>query len=122
MGPVTKGVRLVYPLATMLKKQKLFNDGSSTSTIELLLKETSGWLIDPQNTLAAWKAPTTCQFIQVLSSLSSLNILGDFTTWYETVALDNVRIITNTNKQTNQNNDVLPLCALKKPDASVCSC
>jgi hypothetical protein len=37
--------------------------------------------------------PSRCTFIQVLSSLSKLSILGDFTTWYESVGLDSVALV-----------------------------
>lgn len=53
--------------------------------------------------------------IQVLSRLSSLDILGDWTTWYETMALDNVQIL---NTKTGQ----IPVCAMSRPDASICTC
>lgn len=40
-----------------------------------------------------WTVPSRCTFIQVLSSLSKLSILGDFTTWYESVGLDSVALV-----------------------------
>jgi hypothetical protein len=52
--------------------------------------------------------------IQVLSRLSAMRILGDWTAWYESVALDDVQFA-NTKGQ-------LPLCAMQLPDASVCLC
>ena len=80
--------------------------------IELL--ETANWLKDPQNSLKRWSAPSRCEVIQVLSRLSGLRILGDITTWYETVAIDNV-VISNTK-------NIVPACAMGRPDASVCTC
>jgi len=78
------------------------------------LVETVNWLKNPQDSLKKWSAPSKCEFIQVLSRLSGLRILGDITTWYETVAIDNVFF-------SNTKNNV-PLCAMSKPDASVCTC
>ena len=80
--------------------------------IELL--ETANWLKDPQDSLKQWTAPSKCEFLQVLSRLSGLRVLGDITTWYETVALDNV-FLSNTK-------NIVPACAMIKPDASVCTC
>jgi hypothetical protein len=80
--------------------------------IELL--ETVNWLKDPQDSLKQWSPPSRCEFIQVLSRLSGLRILGDITTWYETVALDNVFLSNNKN--------IVPVCAMGRPDASVCTC
>ena len=80
--------------------------------IELL--ETANWLKDPQNSLKPWSAPSRCEFIQVLSRLSGLRILGDITTWYETVAIDNVVLSNSKN--------IVPACAMGRPDASVCTC
>lgn len=48
------------------------------------------WLKDPKNTLLAWSKPTACEFVEMLHSLSSIKILGDFTKFYESVALDDV--------------------------------
>lgn len=80
--------------------------------IELL--ETTNWLKDPQDSLKQWSAPSRCEFIQVLSRLSGLRILGDITTWYETVAIDNVFLSNNKNN--------VPACAMIRPDASICTC
>ena len=80
--------------------------------IELL--ETANWLKDPQDSLKRWSAPSRCEFIQVLSRLSGIRILGDITTWYETVAIDNVGLSNNKNN--------VPACAMGRPDASVCTC
>lgn len=125
VGPVTKGIKLAYKMGTLLATQKLSANGATTFTIPLL--ETSGWLIDSQNTLVpSWRAPTQCEMIQVLSAISSINVLGDWTTWYETVALDNFKIVSNTKlaaTKTNTNlGNVVPLCASARPDASVCTC
>ena len=89
MGPVGKGLLIVMPLSSVPH----FSGDATTYTLTLL--ETKGWLKDPQNSLLNWPAPTQCDMIQVLSRLSAIRILGDFTTWYETVALDDV-IMSNT--------------------------
>ncbi len=110
-GPVGKGITLAFPYDA-IKKTTSFNGETTAFTIPL--REDAGWRKDPQNTLKMWQAPSRCDLIQVLSRLSGLQILGDWTTWYETVALDNV-LIRNVKAQ-------LPLCALSRPDASLCKC
>lgn len=62
----------------------------------------------------SWFKPSKCQFIEVLSGLSSVKILGDFTTWYESVALDTVQFRNLKAK--------VPICAQLTPDASGCTC
>lgn len=107
-GPVSKGIRLAMPLSA------LPSFTGSTSTFKVQLLETKGWVKDPQNTLLSWSRPSQCDMIQVLSRLSSIRILGDWTTWYETVALDEV-LLYNLQGQ-------IPVCAMYRPDASVCLC
>ena len=110
-GPKRKGVKLVFPISAS-STATTFSGITTDFTISLL--EEAGWLKDPQNSLAKWEAPTKCDFIQVLSRLTAVRILGDWTTWYESVALDNVRIL-NTKGQ-------LPYCSQLRPDASLCDC
>ena len=110
MGP---GITLGLTLDDLLKTSKGKFDGApKTFTVSLL--ESAGWSKDSQNTLVPWYPATKCDVIQVLSRLSTIRILGDWTTWYETVALDNVQIA-NTQGQ-------LPTCAMSIPDASICTC
>lgn len=109
-GPVGKGVTLVFPVANM--KTTSFNGDPARFVVPL--QEDAGWLKDPQNSLKKWTKPTKCDIIQVLSRLSALRILGDWTAWYESVALDDV-LLANTKGQ-------LPICAMARPDASVCTC
>ena len=52
--------------------------------------------------------------IQVLSRLSSIRILGDWTPRHESMGLDTV-LVYNTKGQ-------FPVCASIKPDASICTC
>jgi len=106
---VNSKVTIAFPL----KSAGGFTGGSGKK-FSISLKETSGWLIDPENTLTAWSAPTKCEFIEVLSGMSSLKILGDFTRVHESVALDNVGLI-NTKAQ-------IPICAHGSSDASICTC
>jgi hypothetical protein len=54
----------------------------------------ASWRRDPRNSLLAWPAVADCELVQVLSALSGVTILGDWTTWYETVALDDVMLQT----------------------------
>jgi hypothetical protein len=79
------GIKLVRKMDSSLK----FN--GKTQLFSLSLTENGGWLKDPKNSLKTWTTPTKCEMIEVLSSLSSLKILGDHTRWYESVSLDNVK-------------------------------
>lgn len=108
-GPVTSGITLAYPISAYSES---FNGDSMTITIPLV--EDMGWIKDPQNTLLDWADASKCDVIQVLSRLTGLRILGDWTRWYESVAIDNVQIY---NTKGN-----LPVCAQSKNDASVCTC
>ena len=81
---------------------------------DIALTETSGWLEDSKNSLVKWSPPSQCTFIEVLSGLSGVSILGDITKWYESVALDTVQVV---------NHDAaIPVCAQGTPDASICTC
>lgn len=110
-GPVSMGVRLAFPISAYAGADSYAGD-SMRFTVPLL--EGKGWLKDSQNTMTPWTAASKCDVIAVLSRLSALRILGDWTTWYESVALDDVQIA-NTRGQ-------LPLCAMATNDASVCTC
>lgn len=101
------GIRLAYRFSKIHFEHKIAN-------FKIELVETANWLKDPQDSLKQWSAPSRCEFLQVLSRLSGLRILGDITTWYETVALDNVVVSNNKNQ--------IPVCAMVRPDASVCTC
>ena len=61
--------------------------------ISIRLLETAGWLKDPRNTLSTWTPPSKCEMVEMLHELSALRILGDFTKWYETIGLDNVKLV-----------------------------
>jgi len=110
VGPVGTGITLGFPIKNLPYMK--FTGAPMRYTLPLL--ETAGWVKDPQNTLQKWTIPTKCDMIQVLSRLTSFKILGDWTQWYESVALDDVQIA-NTKGQ-------LPLCAMSIPDASICTC
>jgi hypothetical protein len=111
------GITLGYPMPT----NPMINNMAS---FKIELTETSIWHKVSQDTTTPTspinRNQTKCEFIQVLSQLSGLRILGDLTQWTETVALDNVYIIGNTNN--NNNSPIIPLCAMSKPDASICTC
>ena len=110
------GMTLGYPIPANQIKNNM-------ASFKIELTETSIWQKVNQyatTPITDRKGPSKCEFIQVLSQLSGLRILGDLTTWTETVALDNVYIIGNTNN--NNNSPIIPLCAMSKPDASICTC
>lgn len=105
------GITLAFPVASAAAF-----DGSTTK-FALSLSETAGWIKDPKNTLLAWGAPSKCEMVEVLSGLTGLRILGDFTDWYESVALDDVSL-----KVPASGKSAVPTCAQGTPDASVCTC
>jgi len=111
-GPVSKGITLAYRLSTLSASPNGAFLGKPKH-ISLPLTET-GWLKHPQNSLADWIPASRCDVVQVLSRLSKVSILGDWTPYYETVALDDVKIVNTKGK--------LPLCAMSRPDASICTC
>jgi hypothetical protein len=107
-----QGERIGFPVAATSRFE-----GKTTSFV-LTLTETSGWLIDPKNTNHQWTKPTRCQFIEILSGISSIRILGDFTTWYESVSIDNVKFVTSEPRGRYH----LPTCAQVSPDGKRCKC
>ena len=70
-----KGATIAFPLSEARKF-----DGRTTE-YSLVMTEAAGWTKDPQNVLFEWMAPSRCSFIEVLSGISSVRILGDFTNW-----------------------------------------
>jgi hypothetical protein len=91
---VSTGIRLGFTIAALRKRTSIpfLPAGGKPVTVTVPLSETAGWLKDPQNVLSPWSNPSQCDMIQVLSRLSKIRILGDWTTSYETVAIDNVLI------------------------------
>mmetsp|Transcript_52040 Transcript_52040/g.156164 ORF Transcript_52040/g.156164 Transcript_52040/m.156164 type:complete len:319 (+) Transcript_52040:1708-2664(+) len=108
-----RGVTVAFPL------EKVSGGFSgSTTTFSLDMKETSGWLKDPENVLLEWTVPSKCELIEVLSGIESIKILGDFTRWYETVSIDNVQFLSSKPAKRYH----LPPCAQGTPDARKCTC
>ena len=104
------GVTISYPLSAT-------SFDGSTKSFSISMKEDGGWLRDPENTLTTtWTAPKKCDFVEVLSGLTHVKILGDFTKWYESVSIDNVKF-----KKSNSKSSI-PVCAQGAPDASTCTC
>jgi len=124
-GPVEMGITLAFPMSAWLSWNNIPAPGTLGASdptqsafagipISIPLAEWGGWLKDPQNSNKPWTTPTTCDMVQVLSRLSRLRILGDYTTWYESVAIDDV-LVSNLNFYQ-------PFCAAQRPDASLCYC
>ena len=101
------GITIGYPLTKLSVVNNLV-------VVKIALLETSNWIKVLHNGVNKCLTPSKCEFLQVLSRLSGFRILGDLTNWYETIALDNVYI-------SNTHNNI-PLCAMGRPDASVCDC
>lgn len=112
-GPVGQGITLGVTMSTLRSSANGAFTGDS-KRFSMPLQEGVGWVKDPQNSLLSWSAASQCDIIQVLSRLTAVRILGDWTAWYETVALDDVLI--------SNNKERLPLCAMARPDASICTC
>jgi hypothetical protein len=87
-----KGITIGYPMPTNPIKNNM-------ASFKIELAETSIWQKITQDTTtpttSRHRGPSKREFIEVLSQLSGLRILGDLTTWTETVALDNVYISNN---------------------------
>lgn len=91
IGPVGNGITLAFTIDALFSSPNGKFDGTP-KRFSIPLTENAGWLKDPQDSLKSWFVPSQCDMIQVLSRLTKIRILGDWTTWYETVALDNVQI------------------------------
>jgi len=89
-----------------------------TTSFSLALHESAGWLKDPKSTELEWILPTNCEMIELLSGISNIRILGDFTTWYESISIDNIKIAANIADGRYQ----LPVCAQTQPDGRRCKC
>ena len=89
-----------------------------TTSFSFLLHESEGWLKDPKSTKLDWIIPTKCEVIEMLSGISSIRILGDFTTWYESISIDNVKFSVDKADDRYQ----LPVCAQIQPDGRRCNC
>mmetsp|Transcript_32075 Transcript_32075/g.47181 ORF Transcript_32075/g.47181 Transcript_32075/m.47181 type:complete len:374 (+) Transcript_32075:214-1335(+) len=109
---LNKGVTIAYPLSSTS------GFSGSTKSFSLGMTENEGWLLDPENTLLEWTVPTKCDFIEVISGITSVRILGDFTNWYESVSIDSVNWRSAPPKGRKQ---LLP-CAQGTPDARGCTC
>jgi len=107
-----KGMTLGFPYS----KTPPFN--GNVQKYSILMHESAGWLRDPKNTLKDWIAPTKCEFLQVISDIESLMILGDLTRWYETMSIDDIVWRTIKPKGRLQ----MPLCAQAYPNAQRCTC
>ena len=83
------GYKIGYPMPTNPIKNNM-------ASFKIELTETSIWQKVTQDTTASInRSLSKREFIEVLSQLSGLRILGDLTQWTETVALDNVYISNN---------------------------
>ncbi|CAM9590523.1 unnamed protein product [Ectocarpus sp. 4 AP-2014] len=120
------GTTLAFPLSVAGG----FAGGGTGVSFSIPLSETGGWLKDPENTLKQAAPPTKCEMAEVLSNLSELRILGDFTKRHESVALDSVYIRAAGSGTSSGSGGLsggiggssLPVCAQGSPDATVCSC
>lgn len=86
------GVTLGFSIASLKASTNgAFSGAVKHFSIPLVEGPLGGWKKDSQNSLLPWTTASQCDVIQVLSRLSRIRILGDWTNWYESVALDDVR-------------------------------
>lgn len=109
VGPVRQGIRLGFSMAALAASSNGMFKGQAMK-ITIALNEHGGWTKDSQDVLVPWKKASQCDVIQVLSRLSKIRILGDYTTWYETVAIDNVQI-SNTKGKLAVGDGIVDKCA-----------
>eukprot|EP00947_MAST-08B_sp_MAST-8B-sp1_P002883 g2883.t1 len=75
-------------------------DFSASFSLPLLPTGTNvQWEKDPQNSNHAWTTPSQDDMVEVLSNLTYLRILGDFTDYYESVGLDDVYFVAGASAQ-----------------------
>lgn len=67
--------------------------GGSERAVEFRLLPVGGWMRDPLNSALDFTFATACDIAAVLSNVSRVAILGDFTRAGEGIAIDNVAII-----------------------------
>ncbi len=89
------------PLGTYLAPYLTFTGQRTRFT--LVLDESAGWVKEPACAAASssrssaevceWLPPSQAEFVELLSGISRLRILGDFTVGAESVALDTVRFV-----------------------------
>lgn len=109
---LNRGITIGFPLNSL----DPFAQGITKYTIPM--HESAGWLKDPKNVLLSWTEVSQCEFLQVISNISSLKILGDFTKWYETVSIDDIQFRSAEPLQERN----IPKCAQWSSDATDCRC
>ena len=107
-----RGVTIGFPLLAT----DLFTGIIRKFTIPM--HESAGWLKDPKNTLLPWSKVSQCEFLEVISNISNLKILGDFTKWYETVSIDDIQFRSATPLRERN----IPKCAQWSPNVRECTC
>jgi hypothetical protein len=89
-GPISKGIRLGFSMTMLANSTNSLFTGR-IQQFRISLHESAGWTKDPQNTLANWIPASSCDMVQVLSRLSRIRILDDYTRWKENVGIDNTQ-------------------------------
>ena len=120
---LNKGTTIAFPLSSSSSTIEAGGGGGgfsgNTKSFVIPLNETSGWMKDPENVLIRdWPVPSKCEFVEMLSGITSLRILGDFTRRYECVSVDNVVMRSGKPRGRKQ----LPPCAQHTPDGRRCTC
>lgn len=91
-------VRIISTTSTRYNRDKeevLLYKGDyngSTKVIRIPLTE-QNWKIDTHNTNKPLEDVSLCHMVEVLEKLDRIEILGDYTKWYESIALDDISII-----------------------------
>jgi hypothetical protein len=81
---VGRGIRLAYFAPEVL-------DGRDRILSIPLLP--GSWRKDPKNVIMPWGSTSSCDLVEVLSGLTAIEVLGDHTVGYETVAIDDVSLV-----------------------------
>jgi len=88
-----RGIRLVRFM------ERLFDWDGSERQVELRLSTNDLWKRDPWNVLLPYTYATECEIAAVLTNLSRVAILGDFTRGGEGVAIDDVEMLADLSEQ-----------------------
>eukprot|EP00924_Labyrinthula_sp_SR-Ha-C_P013956 snap_masked-scaffold_5-processed-gene-18.29-mRNA-1 protein AED:1.00 eAED:1.00 QI:0/-1/0/0/-1/1/1/0/565 len=79
------------------------------------------WLKDTGDIQSPWVPATPCELVEVLSMLDEFKILGDYTSWYETIAIDVITIKARTVRFPEDATDGKRYLIQGIPDACYCT-
>jgi len=83
------GITLLFPL----DNDNYYFNGKTIKSMKIHIHENSGWVKDSKSSIIENKKPTVNEMIEVLSNISNIYILGDFTNGIEIIGIDNINYI-----------------------------